>query len=101
MKLKELNQHVKDGHIQEVNLLSMEGGSYVMHAVQNEESHPLDDAHGHTLHVASVDEARKLLAGIPKLRLFLVQSAVHDEMAGLAEGAAKDARQSIPLRSSL
>jgi hypothetical protein len=100
MNLETLIQHVKSGSIKEINLVSMEGGSLVIHALMGPVSHPVIDARGKTLHVASVDEARKLLSGLKGVDLYLVQPAVHDEMVGLESGSIKPDRQQIPLRSS-
>lgn len=101
MNLKKLSTHVKAGEIQEIQLVTMEGGSYVIHAVMQGTSHPVQDSHGSTLHVASVDEARKCLSGVPEVPLFLVQPAVYDEMVGLADSDATPNREPIPFRSSL
>ncbi|WP_407316125.1 DUF6482 family protein [Pseudomonas sp. nanlin1] len=101
MNLHELAKQVKDGSVTEINLVSMEGGSYVMHALASDISTPVAESNGATLHVASVEEARKLLSGLDGVQLFLVQAAVHDEMVGLQDDAGQAAREPIPLRSSL
>ena len=56
---------------------------------------------GETLHVASIEEARKNLAGVPEVPLFLVQPAVHEEMVGLDDSNQQPYREPIPFRSSL
>lgn len=101
MHIDKLNSHIKNGEIQELNLMSMEGGSYVLHALVDGASVPVADAHGATLHVASVEEARKVLAGVSDVRLYLVQGSAHDEMIGHAEDGTVAPREEIPLRSSL
>ncbi|WP_426139868.1 DUF6482 family protein [Pseudomonas sp. DWP3-1-2] len=101
MDLKKLTRHVKADEIQEIQLVTVEGGSYVIHALMQGASHPVQDSHGDTLHVASVEEARKYLEGVPQVPLFLVQPAVYDEMVGLADNDAAPNREPIPFRSSL
>lgn len=101
MELSKLAAHVKAGEIEEIHLFAMEGGSYVMHALTNGKSHPLINAKGGTLHVASIEEARKNLKGIPELPLFLVQPAVQDEMVGMGGTDRQLNKQPIPWHSSL
>jgi hypothetical protein len=101
MELRKLAAHVKAGEIEEIHLVAMEGGSFVMHALTQGRSHPVIDAKGHTLHIASIEEARKNLAGIPPVPLFLVQPAVHEEMVGLDATITQPNREPIPWHSSL
>jgi hypothetical protein len=101
LNIDTLTRHVKAGEINEINLMSMEGGSYVLHALMDQRSVPIEDEHGKTLHVASVEEARKVLSGVPDARLFLVQSVAYDEMVGQDNVAAEASRHEVPLRSSL
>ncbi|MBD8595560.1 cation transporter [Pseudomonas sp. CFBP 8758] len=101
MNIDKLSSHVNNGEVSEVNLVSMEGGSYVLHAILEGVSQPVADAKGATLHVASVEEARKVLSGVADIKLFLVQGNAHDEMIGNPEGGHQVMREEIPLRSSL
>lgn len=101
MELSKLADHVKKGEIEEVHLVAMEGGSYVMHAIKNGKSHPLINAKGSTLHIASLEEARKNLKGVPEVPLFLIQPAVYDEMVGLGSTDRQPHREPIPWHSSL
>lgn len=101
MDLSKLATHVKAGEIEEIHLVAMEGGSFVMHALSGGKSHPLINAKGSTLHVASLEEARKNLAGVSPVPLFLVQPAVHDEMVGLEGTGRQLNRELIPWHSSL
>jgi hypothetical protein len=100
MNVQQLTKHVKAGEVKEINFVSMEGGSYVMHALMNDESHPIVDTHGDTLHIATVDQGRKLLDGLKDVQLFLVQPAVYEEMVG-QDSTPTDSREAIPLRSTL
>jgi hypothetical protein len=63
MDLDQLSKHIKAGEIEELDLVSIEGGSYVIHARMNGQSHAVSSPKGGVLHVASVDEARKCLSG--------------------------------------
>ncbi|CAM3237533.1 cation transporter [Pseudomonas floridensis] len=101
MNIQDLSSDIKAGKIRELNLVSMEGGSYVLHALVADKSVPVEDSHGKPLHIASVEEARKVLSSVPDVRLFLSQGVVHDEMVGLDDTQAESSRHEIPLRSSL
>lgn len=100
MKLKDLAGQVKAGTVQELNLVSVEGGSYTLHAVVDGASQRVLNDKDDTVHVASVDEARKLLMDVPdQVELFVVQPAVYDEMVGQDSGPT-DSRERIPLKHS-
>ena len=101
MELSKLGSHVKAGDVEEIDLVAMEGGSYVMHVRMGGKSHPVINAKGETLHIASLEEARKNLTGVPEVPLFMVQPAVYDEMVGLDDGNMQPSREPIPFRSSL
>ncbi|MCD5975140.1 hypothetical protein ALP94_01877 [Pseudomonas savastanoi pv. glycinea] len=101
MELSKLADQVKKGEIEAVHLVTMEGGSYVMHAMKGGKSQPIIDAKGGTLHIASLEEARKNLKGVPEVPLFLVQPAVYDEMVGLGDTDRQPNREPIPWHSSL
>ncbi|SQF98097.1 cation transporter [Paucimonas lemoignei] len=101
MDLSKLASHVKAGDIDEIDLVAMEGGSFVMHVLVAGKSQRVVNAKGETLHVASIEEARKNLAGVPEVPFFLVQPAVHEEMVGLGDTDKQPNREPIPFRSSL
>lgn len=100
MNLHQLAQLVASNDVQSVELVSVEGGSYVLHARRGEQLERVLNDKGDTLHVASVEEARKVLASVPEVPFFLVQPAVHEEMVGLDHVPVGDAREPIKLRSS-
>jgi hypothetical protein len=100
MNVKELNQQIKAGAVKEVNLVSMEGGSYVIHALVEGTSMPVADDKGATLHVASVEEARRILDDVKDVQLFISQPAVYEEMVG-QDVTHTDSREEIPLRSKV
>jgi butyrate kinase len=86
MTLDELKKMAKNGELDELHLVSVEGGSYAVHGVVGEQSHAVQGDDGETLHLASIDEAKKHLSSIADIPSFLVQTAVYDEMVGLASG---------------
>ena len=101
LNIQDLSSDIKAGKISELNLVSMEGGSYVLHALMEGKSVPVQDSHGKPLHLASVEEARKVLSSVPDVRLFLSQDVVYDEMVGQDHIQGESSRHEIPLRSSL
>ncbi len=101
MDLSKLASHVKASEIDEINLVTVEGGSYVMHVLINGASQPVVDAKGKTLHIASIEEARKNLTGVPPVPLFLITQTVYDEMVGQPDEISKPAREKLEWHSSL
>jgi hypothetical protein len=99
MDLDKLSKHVKAGDITEVNLVSIEGGSYAIHALMNGKSNAIASPDGKVLHVASVDEARKCLSSLQDVKLFIVHPVVYDEMVGQPHTTPEAPRQPIPFRS--
>lgn len=101
MDLDKLSKHIKAGEVKEVDLISLEGGSYAIHARMDNASHAVSSSNGQPLHVASVEEARKCLSSVQEVALFLVHPVVYDEMVGHAATDREVSRQPIALRSSL
>src|SRR5690606_14596956 len=83
MKLHDLTSHARAGHVEEINLISLEGGIYLLEARIDGHSHPLDDGRGHATHLRSVEPAREVLHEFPDMPFHLVHSVVHDEMCGM------------------
>ncbi len=88
MTLQELTDLAVDGRIHELELLSLEGGLYVLRARRGSGLYTLLDESGKTLPVRSTTHLRELLRFVPRLPCVLVQQVVHDEMCGLREGGA-------------
>lgn len=101
MDLDQLSKHIKAGEIEELDLVSIEGGSYVIHARMQGQSHAVSSPKGGVLHVASVDEARKCLSSMKEVPLFIVHPVVYDEMVGHADSDHEVSREPIPFRSTL
>ncbi|VXD04987.1 conserved hypothetical protein [Pseudomonas sp. 8Z] len=98
MNLSDLAIHAQAGRIDELNLISLEGGIYLLEARMDGRAYPLHDEHGVTLNLRSVEHARDALQEMPTLPFFLVHSSVHDEMCGMPT-ADNSLRVPIALRS--
>ncbi|PWB35422.1 cation transporter [Pseudomonas sp. SDI] len=83
MNLHDLNTQARAGHVQELNLIAIEGGDYLLEARVHGHAHPLADARGRRLRVHSVAEAKGWLQRLPDLPLNLVHWSVQDEMCGM------------------
>jgi hypothetical protein len=66
MNLQELNAYAVAGKVDELNLISMEGGIYLLEARMHGAAYPLSDARGQMFHLRSVEHARKCCT-LPKL----------------------------------
>ena len=100
MNLHDLSSHAHAGRIDELNLISIEGGIYVLEARMDGRAHSLSDSHGEVLHLRSVEHARDLLHELPKVPFNLVHAVVHDEMCGMADGTPDTVRVPISLTSA-
>lgn len=101
MNLQELTAYAHAGHVDELNLISMEGGIYLVEARMQGVAHPLHDMGGKTLHLRSVEHARDVLRLVPTCPFNLVHSVVHDEMCGLQSHNEQTVRLPISFRSAL
>lgn len=99
MNLHDLSQHAHAGHIDELNLISIEGGIYLLEARMDGRAHPLNDDAGKTLHLRSVEHARDVLHDLPRLPFHLVHAVVHDEMCGMQDGSQDTLRVPISFNS--
>jgi hypothetical protein len=100
MNLKDLSQHAHAGHIEALNLISIEGGIYLLEAHMDGRVHPLNDGKGKTLHLRSVEHAREMLTDMPPIPFHLVHAVVHDEMCGMQDGTQNVLRVPISFISS-
>ncbi|MNE67948.1 DUF6482 family protein [Pseudomonas borbori] len=87
MNLHDLSSHARAGHVDGLNLISLEGGNYyLLEARVSGQPFTLEDGHGHILHLRSLEHAREVLQPLPQLpALHLVQTQVHDEMCGMPD----------------
>lgn len=100
MNMQQLFDHARDGQVDELNLISLEGGIYLLEARQAGQRHLLVDAAGATLHLRSVEHARDVLQGLPELPFYLLHTVVHTEMCGFADGPQQPLRVPIALQSA-
>ncbi len=99
MTLPELLRAARDGAVSELELISLEGGIYLLQIVASQRRcHLLDDA-GRNLRLRSVEHARDLLQELPEVPLFLVHVSAYDEMCGLPGGTRDALRVPVSLRS--
>ncbi|WP_455232435.1 DUF6482 family protein [Geopseudomonas aromaticivorans] len=99
MNLHDLSAHALAGRIDGLDLISLEGGIYVLEAQMGGRPHSLVDEHGRVCHLRSVEHARDLLQEVPLLPFHLVHHSPYDEMCGLAEGSREPLRVPIGMRS--
>ncbi|WHS62842.1 DUF6482 family protein [Pseudomonas sp. G2-4] len=95
MNLQVLTDLAAEGRIHELELLSLQGGFYVLRARLDSGPRTLLDESGKTMQVRSTTHLRELLRAVPRLPCTLVQQVVHDEMCGQPEGVIEPLR--IPL----
>ncbi|MEJ1227011.1 hypothetical protein SAMN03159507_03126 [Pseudomonas sp. NFACC32-1] len=97
MNLNNLAERVTAGEVQELELLSLEGGFYILRALTCTGPITLSDAQGQPLRLRSTTELRQLLADMPAVPCMLVQQVVHDEMCGLRDGPVAPLRVPVSL----
>ncbi|MDE1168212.1 MAG: DUF6482 family protein [Pseudomonas sp.] len=100
MNVQELTTHAKAGQIDELNLISLEGGIYLLEARMHGKVHVLHDKPGHAIHLRSVEHARQMLQLVPVLPFHLIHKSVHDEMCGLGDSAEEDLKVPISFRAT-
>ncbi|MGC5701921.1 hypothetical protein J4P02_17100 [Pseudomonas sp. NFXW11] len=99
MNLREMNAYAIAGKVDELNLISLEGGIYLLEARMHGAAYPLSDAQGQTFHLRSVEHAREVLQAFPKLPFNLIHTSVHDEMCGLSASAEDSLKVPISLHA--
>lgn len=98
MNLQQLSNHAQAGRIEQLELISIEGGFYLLNALMLGTRQVLLDDDERPLRLRSVDQAKRTLAGL-NLPFFLVHASAHDEMCGLAEVRQEPLRIAIQLDS--
>lgn len=99
MNLNNLTERVTAGEVEELELLSLEGGFYILRAITAAGPVTLSDAQGQSLRLRSTTELRQMLAELPPVTCVLVQQVVHDEMCGLRDGPVEPLRVPVMLAS--
>jgi len=97
MNLNALTQRVTAGEVRELELLSLEGGFYILRALTGAGPVTLIDDHGQPVRLRSTTELRHLLADLPPVPCMLVQQVVHDEMCGQRDGPIAPLRVPVTL----
>jgi len=83
MTEEELAVHLNAGSIDELNLISIEGGIYLLEARIQGDIQFLRGERGETVRLRSVEHARELLKEFNPVPFHLVHAVVHDEMCGM------------------
>ncbi|MBK5354079.1 hypothetical protein JFU37_16380 [Pseudomonas sp. TH41] len=99
MNFEELRAYAIAGKVDELNLISMEGGIYLLEARMHGAAYPLSDARGQMFHLRSVEHAREVIHAFPTLPFNLVHTSVHDEMCGLVANAEESLKVPIAFRT--
>lgn len=99
MTLPELLRAARDGAVSELELISLEGGIYLLQILGVQQRSYLLDGAGRNQHLRSVEHARDLLQELPDVPLFLVHASAYDEMCGLPGGTRDALRVPVALRS--
>ncbi|SDS54220.1 hypothetical protein SAMN05216421_1715 [Halopseudomonas xinjiangensis] len=101
MNLQELITLATDGQIRELELLSLEGGFYIVRAQLHDKARTLLDSRGKAMHLHSATQLRDLLRDLPSsaptMPCVLVQHVVHDELCGVRQGPIEPLRLPISL----
>ncbi len=99
MYLQDLATHAVAGRVDALELISLEGGIYLLDIYLQGQRHGLTDDRGKVWHLRSVEHARDILRELPELPFHLVQQSPYDEMCGLAEGVREPLRVPLGMRS--
>lgn len=99
MYLQDLATHAVAGRVDALELISLEGGIYLLDIYLQGQRHSLTDDRGKVWHLRSVEHARDILRELPELPFHLVQQSPYDEMCGLAEGVREPLRAPLGMRS--
>ncbi|RMQ41278.1 hypothetical protein ALQ04_03933 [Pseudomonas cichorii] len=100
MNVQEFTDHAQAGRVDELNLISIEGGIYLLEVCMEGGSRMLKGPEGKTLHLRSVEHARDLLKTLPVVPFYLVHSVVHDELCGMPVNDRSVMRLPISFHSS-
>ena len=95
MTLQELTVAATAGHVQGMEVVSLEGGFYVVQARLVSGLQLIRDEHGQVLHLRSTTQVREALAELASLPCELVQHCAHDEMCAPRQTAVQPLR--VPL----
>jgi len=97
MNLHQLGEAARAGCVERLEVVSLEGGFYLLQARLASGLQLVRDEHGKVLHLRSATQVRELLQDMPRLPCELVQHCAHDEMCGVREGAIEPLRLPLSL----
>jgi hypothetical protein len=100
MKLSALRQTALVGNLDALDLISLEGGTYVLEARSSTRAFSVHDEQGKVLHFRSVEHARDLLHDFPRIPFHLVHAEIHDEMIGMPVVRHEPLRVQISMNAS-
>lgn len=100
MNLQQLTAHASAAQLDELTLVSIEGGIYLLQASLHGKPHLLKGPDGKVLHLRSVEHARDVLKSVPEVPFYRVDAVVHGEMCGVPDGGHHGLRVPISLRSA-
>lgn len=99
MNLQTLLEEAHASRVTALDLVSVEGGFYLLSAQVDGQCHVLRDQRG-VIHLRSVEHARDLLSEMPITPFFLLHKSAYDEMCGLPGGVREPLRVPIGMRSA-
>ncbi|MFV3307970.1 DUF6482 family protein [Pseudomonas sp. NY15181] len=100
MTLQELHEAASAGMVDGLEVVSLEGGFYIVQVRRANSLKLLCDESGQVLHLRSTTQARTLLAGLWPLPCELIQHCVHDEMGATRETSVQPLRIPLSLEPS-
>lgn len=100
MTLQELHEAASAGLIDGLEVVSLEGGFYIVQVRQANGLKLLCDESGQVLHLRSTRQARTLLAAPGPLPCELIQHCAHDEMGAVREASVQPLRIPLSLEPS-
>ena len=97
MTLQDLLEAAAAGQVEGIEVVSLEGGFYVVQARLASGLRPLRDPLGQVLHLRSTTQVRAMLAELAPIPCELVQHCAHDEMCASRESSVQPLRVSLCL----
>ena len=92
MNLQTLTEHAVNSEIRELELLSLEGGFYLVRIRLDDGLFTLFDDRAKPMHLRSITRLRDLLQTVRAFPCVLVQQCAHDEMCGRDTGSVEEMR---------
>lgn len=101
MNLQTLTERAANNEVRELELLSLEGGFYLVRLRLDEGVFTLFDDMAKPMHLRSITQLRDLLQTVRAFPCVLVQQCVHDEMCGRDTGPVEEMRIPFSLAAPL